>query len=555
MGDFNFHYDCPSSTCMSKILDCISIFNLVQPISTPTHKCGHILDWILHRSNDTFVRSTSVTNELSSDHLCVICHLDLSIPNSAYVPINKRNLISINRDNFSHDISTYIATQTSLSAEHLNEFLCSLIDIHAPKTQTRAPLQKCDPWYSEIRDQLRSAKRKHRKAERRWISSGLTVHKQIYDATKTQVTSLVHAAKTTYFSTKISESTTCKQLFGITNKLLSRSKSSPIPTAMPLEKLPDLFSQFFLDKVENIRDQFDSNTPVNSPSPFNYDTVFHGTTLTSFKPITADSLWSLLKKSSPKSCALDPIPTPLLFECLDAVMPVLTNIVNTSLTTGIYPSIYKTAIVKPLLKKPTLDPNELKNYRPVSNLSFMSKVLEKVVLAQVFSHLNSHNLISEFQSAYRPGHSTETALLKVANDLLTAMDTGKVSVLTLLDLSAAFDTVDHDILLHRLEHTFGFQGTALAWVRSYLSGRTQTVSIDGRLSSPTVIRYGVPQGSVLWPILFILYTQPLPCVIVIIQYHTSCMLMIPKYTVLVVHQRSMLPSTTWRNAYVMSNPG
>ena len=91
-------------------------------------------------------------------------------------------------------------------------------------------------------------------------------------------------------------------------------------------------------------------------------------------------------------------------------MPVLTNIVNTSLTTGIYPSIYKTAIVKPLLKKPTLDPNELNNYRPVSNLSFLSKVLGKVVLAQVFSHLNSHNLIREFQSAYHPGHSTETAL-------------------------------------------------------------------------------------------------------------------------------------------------
>ena len=89
-------------------------------------------------------------------------------------------------------------------------------------------------------------------------------------------------------------------------------------------------------------------------------------------------------------------------------------------------------------------------------------MLEKVVLAQVFSHLNSHNLVSEFQSAHRPGHSTETVILKVTNDLLTAMDTGKVSVHTLLDLSAAFDTVDNDILLHHLEHTFSFQGTALA---------------------------------------------------------------------------------------------
>ena len=100
-------------------------------------------------------------------------------------------------------------------------------------------------------------------------------------------------------------------------------------------------------------------------------------------------------------------------------------------------------------------------------------MLEKVVLTQVFSHLNSHNLISEFQSAYCPGHSTETALLKVTNDLLTAIDTSKVSVLTFLDLSAVFDTVDHDILLHCLEHTFGFQGTARAWFSSYLSDRTQ----------------------------------------------------------------------------------
>ena len=105
----------------------------------------------------------------------------------------------------------------------------------------------------------------------------------------------------------------------------------------------------------------------------------------------------------------------------------------------------------------TLDHNDLKNYRPVSDLSFLSKVLAKVVLEQVFSHLNSHNPISHFQSAQHLDHGTETTLMTVANDLMTAMDTGKVSMLTLLDLSAAFDTVDHDILLHHLEHTFGLR--------------------------------------------------------------------------------------------------
>ena len=143
---------------MSKILDYFGVFNLVQPISTPTHKCGHILDWILHRSDGTLVKSTSVTHELSLDHVCITSHLGLSIPNPPSVPVNKCNINSINRDNFSHDISTYIATKSNLSTEQLNEFLCTLIDIHAPVTQTRAPLQKNDPWYCKISDQMRSAK-------------------------------------------------------------------------------------------------------------------------------------------------------------------------------------------------------------------------------------------------------------------------------------------------------------------------------------------------------------------------------------------------------------
>ena len=136
-----------------------------------------------------------------------------------------------------------------------------------------------------------------------------------------------------------------------------------------------------------------------------------------------------------------------------------------------------------------------------------------MAFAQILDHLNSNNLLSNFQSAYRRGHSTETALLKVANDLLTAMDTGKVSLLSLLDLSSAFDTVDHDILLQRLQHTFGFEGTVLAWLRSYLSGRTQTVCINGKYSESQDICQGVPQGSVLGPILFCLYVQPVSSVI------------------------------------------
>ena len=135
--------------------------------------------------------------------------------------------------------------------------------------------------------------------------------------------------------------------------------------------------------------------------------------------------------------------------------PTMTSIINYSLKSGVFPSIYKSAIVTPLLKKPSLDHNDLKNYRPVSNLSFMSKILEKVVVSQLMSYLNRHNLFSSFQSAYRPGHRTEIALLKVVNDFLLAMDESKLLVLVLLKLSAAFDIIDLGILLHRPQHVFG----------------------------------------------------------------------------------------------------
>ena len=185
------------------------------------------------------------------------------------------------------------------------------------------------------------------------------------------------------------------------------------------------------------------------------------------------------------------------------------NIINTSLTTGIVPHDLKTAVVKPLLKKPSLDKNLLRNYRPISNLPFLSKILEKVVLHKLLSNLQENNFSNPFQSAYRAGHSTETVLLCIVNDILSALDNDNISVLLLLDLSAAFDTIDHQILLSRLNSVFGIQSTALQWFHSYLSDRYQSTSVNNSSSSPSQLMCGVPQGSVLGPILFVLYTTPL----------------------------------------------
>ena len=145
----------------------------------------------------------------------------------------------------------------------------------------------------------------------------------------------------------------------------------------------------------------------------------------------------------------------------------------------------------------------------MSNLSFISKVLERIVYFQFLNHITANKLIDKFQSAYKPGHSTETAHIRVVNDMLNAIDNGNLS----LDLSAAFDTIDHSILLERLQTSFGIDGLPLRWVKSYLSNRRQKVKIDNNLSNVLPILYGVPQGSVLGPLLFSMYIYPLTDVI------------------------------------------
>ena len=162
-------------------------------------------------------------------------------------------------------------------------------------------------------------------------------------------------------------------------------------------------------------------------------------------------------------------------------------------------------MVIPLLKKSGLD-LVFKNLRPVSNLAYISKLTERAVFNQTYDHIVRLGLYPLFQSAYRRYHSTETALVKVANDILLNM---RVTLLVLLDLSAAFDTVDHGILLRRLNTTFGIRGKVLEWFSSYLLGRSQRILFDGVKSDSFDLRSGVPQGSCLGPLLFVVYASKL----------------------------------------------
>ena len=173
-------------------------------------------------------------------------------------------------------------------------------------------------------------------------------------------------------------------------------------------------------------------------------------------------------------------------------------------------------ISTPIIKMRSLDPNDLNNYRPVSNLCFIAKILEKLVLSQVSSCLSLYNTC---QSAYRPGHSTETTLLKVVNDLFLSLNKGNISVPALIHFSSAFDTIDHSILLHRLYADIGYTDAVLQWFSSYLTDRTHYVSLSNHCSAFAPVHSDVPRGSVLGHILFTMYIKPLSAIIDS-HYHT-----------------------------------
>ena len=210
-----------------------------------------------------------------------------------------------------------------------------------------------------------------------------------------------------------------------------------------------------------------------------------------FEEVTSHEVIALLRAAPNKQCSADPATTSLVKDMGDVLVPVITDMINKSFEDGCFPSSQKEATVRPRLKKSLLDPTDLTSFRPISNLSLISKLIERAAASRFTAHASLFQLLPVHQSAYRQFHSTETAVLLVHNDIVRATDSDLVSALVFLDLSAAFDTVDHRILLDMLSFRFGVTDRAYDWSSSYLTGRTQVISTNpstseaaGHSSSP-----------------------------------------------------------------------
>jgi len=251
-----------------------------------------------------------------------------------------------------------------------------------------------------------------------------------------------------------------RQMWRSIDKLLGRGRSQGSDDV----SAGDVHS-FFDQKVSDIRA---STSSTAAPSFVSTDCV-----LSSFKQVTHDDVAAAVRARPNKLCASDPVPTWLLKECSSELVPFLYRLLNVSLSAGVVPAAFKSAYICPLLKKADLDTADAKNYRPISNLTVLSKLLEKLVARQLIDYLSVNKLLPDRQSAYQAFRSTETAIAGLMSDILLALNAGNIA---LLDLSAEFDTVDHTILIQHLRTSFGLNDAVLSWFRSYLDERRQHMS-------------------------------------------------------------------------------
>ena len=313
-------------------------------------------------------------------------------------------------------------------------------------------------------------------------------------------TALSSAKKAHYISKVNHLSSDIGGLYSFLNKLLDRKSKVVHYPDIDRKELCSKFVSHFLNKIQStceiIKSKLSSNPYLPASSPLSYSINNLSTSLSLNKPNSPPSLSSFKLPSatdvynmlilSKKGSSNNPLPLSVFKKILIVINPIIHNIICDSLSKGIFPDCYKRAYIIPILKKPSLNSDQLCNYRPISQLPIISKVIERIIFNQISQYMSDNKLHDPYQSAYRKGHSTETALNLVLDQIFNLLDDLSAVQLVLLDLTSSFDTISHDILILRLKE-IGICDLCLSWLVDYLNDRTFSVLIGDTLSKPSNI--------------------------------------------------------------------
>ena len=528
-GDFNL--DLIKFNRVEKIADFLQLMlsnGLCPKITLPTRFAKYsasLLDHIYIKNGDDFVDATTKSGILHSsisDHCGCFSFLSSSkIQKAHYSTIEitpnddqsmnnfaqgmrECNIMSqLNRDIFSNPNETYMKIENNIK-------LCISKHLPTKKVKFNKYKHKKTPWITfgllksiHTRDNL----------YRRWKSKLPT--SQLYESLKqkfqkyaAEVDRLIRQVKTEFYQREFDKfSGDIRKTWKTINSILNRNKRvNGFPSHIMNENrkisdkqtIVEVLNDYFCNIGQNL-----ANKIPESSKPYSYYLNKQINSVFSFSMVDTDQVSKMLKEFKPKtSRGLDGISMKMIKHASDQLIDPITLLINQSLMTNIFPSKLKVAKIMPLLKKPNIFTPD--NFRPISLLPCISKIIEKCVFKQIFEYFENNKLLYGSQYGYRKNHSTETACLELVDKLYKQLDDSQSPFCVFIDLSKAFDTINHSILLAKLKY-YGLDGNALSWFSSYLSDRRQFVEVDGFKSKTEFIRTGVPQGSTLGPLLFIIY--------------------------------------------------
>ena len=509
LGDFNLHVNKVFNPEIIHFNSILSSFGLSQLIDQPTHIAGNTLDLVITNKTETQIKDINIDHVNFSDHSFVFFKVPFEFKISNKKMVSIKIYKEINSEKFNIDIDSKVKIFSEQDYDNFSEALnCyNMLCNEAVKDYVEyktVNISKARPKWMDTEYVKSRATR--RRLYKRWVRTRSTIDRCNF-VTARECTHQLSIEKQTNFYRKTIENSnnSQKSLFSICKNLLDMSKSRSLPSHSCSIDLANKFNDYFINKIEKIRKSFDTEFAQTKRKSKD---AYKGNVMSDFNPVSSDWLKKMMLNKTIKASPDDPLPGFLFKQSLDQLLPAITLLVNLSLSTGSMEGL-KDSVITPILKKAGSDPEVLKNYRPVCNTLYLSKTIERVVISQANNHMDSNNAHTPNQSGYKPFHSCETLLLRVTNDILNNLDNSKCTIAILLDLSAAFDTVDHDLLLEILWFDLGFRGTVYKWFKDFLFGRKQAVCINGEKSEFRENKFGVPQGSVVGPFLFNVYVRSL----------------------------------------------